>query len=1131
MSDDEPLEAKSYANPSPSRQRVRNQRQVDIKCSHCLQVVQFETFKLHVDLYWDHHHNTWHTINPHCASGCAHNHEPSRSELVQINKVGRNRPAKRRRVPNPAGAPAGGSDPVNPYELGEDPVVESDDDNLHLMDDPVDVNNNGDVPHINLDWMVEGDPELDLGPEQVLEPEWMSYHPGAHTPPVSTTRIRAIVNNYDLSRAAPDRVRERVDMLTLYIWYLQGETSESAMGRLLINRSFSNPIPFLTLSVEGLRTYLGFKQRDQEQGWNDAHDHHWEFQQIVTCSKPGCNRCSLYSTLPQVDGQAPTCTAVEYPLHPHNARRSPCGNPLTSPPVRIRQHLVWKPNWLLMYKSPIEYLNEFMLRPGYASLNEHWRDRVQQFDPFTGEAIGCDFYDFSIWKSFHAPGGHMNWARHGNQLIMLNADWYQPYEHTTASLGLVWAVNLCTPREHRYKKSNVMLIAVFPGTSEKSLRVDRLLEPLVRDLLASWHSNPALTDPVQRVAVAYVAADSPAVRKVGGFGTISGTAGCLVCHKKYARYVNHNGNEQQAYHHIDACRQYQSIPDEDDGLCEHCPATKPHHDVSRPDRLRTHDEVVAAALAWRDAPTPAAQNRLVHEEGITWSSLHVLPYFNFVTMLGIDALHHLWHGIIQTLIAYWIEVDILSEADMEKLQAIIQAARTPYDIGAMNTKMLDKFARMTAADQMQFVLVYSDTLFRHFLNGAHLKVWTALSRAASLLSQTSFTPSELDEAERAAYEFNRILSATYHGRAFIPKCHELTHSALKIRQGGPHHGTHTFMFEGMNGQAQKINHNVHQIQLSIMRRWSRRNSVVAVAHVCLAELTQLLSNCPGPERLIIQRAADQLTGTLNDIDPVMMLDHPPSWFTDMDVDMCIRMSQVGQHRDGSEFLPGGIVGGDTQQALGEDERGLLRGHWEALEMVPPPGCPLRIPIVCTVRGPALSIAGEVFTSTGSRSQRSSFILACYQDDDDQFRDFPAQVTSYITVQTDVVPMDIAEMMHPSEAEVQMMADGDFVGAMRTGFRRHGAMQARVDFDRYVELDDGQYIYKAKRRSHCYAFLQWFKAKPGSVTEWLFEIEGMGIMPVHRIKSRFTQVSIRDHEVFELLPIPRRIHLAASCADR
>jgi hypothetical protein len=77
----------------------------------------------------------------------------------------------------------------------------------------------------------------------------------------------------------------------------------------------------------------------------------------------------------------------------------------------------------------------------------------------------------------------MNWARHGNQLIMLNADWYQPYEHTTASLGLVWAVNLCTPREHRYKKSNVMLIAVFPGTSEKSLRVDRLLEPLVRDLL------------------------------------------------------------------------------------------------------------------------------------------------------------------------------------------------------------------------------------------------------------------------------------------------------------------------------------------------------------------------------------------------------------------------------------------------------------------------------------------------------------------------------------------------------------------------------------------------------------------------------------------------------------------------
>jgi hypothetical protein len=76
----------------------------------------------------------------------------------------------------------------------------------------------------------------------------------------------------------------------------------------------------------------------------------------------------------------------------------------------------------------------------------------------------------------------MNWTRTGNSLLMANVDWHQPYDHVEASLGLVWVVNMCLPRAIRYKPHNVMLVAVFPGTSEKKLRCDRLLEPLVHDL-------------------------------------------------------------------------------------------------------------------------------------------------------------------------------------------------------------------------------------------------------------------------------------------------------------------------------------------------------------------------------------------------------------------------------------------------------------------------------------------------------------------------------------------------------------------------------------------------------------------------------------------------------------------------
>jgi hypothetical protein len=76
-----------------------------------------------------------------------------------------------------------------------------------------------------------------------------------------------------------------------------------------------------------------------------------------------------------------------------------------------------------MYKSPIAYLREHMLRPGYATMNEHWRDRNQQYDTRSGEQIGCDFYDFSIWRSFQ-HNEHMNWTRVGNSLLLFNMDWY-----------------------------------------------------------------------------------------------------------------------------------------------------------------------------------------------------------------------------------------------------------------------------------------------------------------------------------------------------------------------------------------------------------------------------------------------------------------------------------------------------------------------------------------------------------------------------------------------------------------------------------------------------------------------------------------------------------------------------------
>jgi hypothetical protein len=1172
----------SLVAPAPTT-RTRPLRDVYIRCSHCTQSVQVETFKRHVLMYWEHGSNTWFSLPDDCTRGnpCEHDHRPSAAEMVHINQLHRaeQAAAKRRRTHQIVLPPP---DPVADVHAAPPNDLSGDDHNVgHAHDHPnlIDIHVDIDTPFEDLPPPVE-DPS-----DEELIPGWMSYHPGAYTPPCSVTRINQLVANYNLADADVQDVYNRVDMLTLYIWYIRGNCSVTDMGLLLVNRSFGGTIPFIPHTVDGLRTYLGFLQGDQEQGWDEKRGRHWEFQQIISCSALGCARCVPFSSLVLMEDQVPTCDGVEFPNHPHERRRDPCGTAFTTPPIRIRRLLTWKPSWLLYYKSPIAYIRECMTRVNYPDMNEQWRNREPYFHPVTGEEIGCDFYDFGVWDAFHQPGGRIDWTRRGNCLLMGNMDWYAPFKHTTASLGLVWMVNLCIPRAQRYKRHNVMLVAVLPGLSEKELRCDRLLEPLARDLLANWNSEPDAADPVQRVALAYITSDAPALRKFSGFGAITSSAGCLCCHKIYARYINANGHEQQEYHHLDACRRYryQRHAPGDDGhdacaTCHH--SGSDHYDRDfylahmplvqavlpvgnvcmiiqdylddpasyRPDRLRTRDETTATAVEWRDARTNAARKRIVHECGITWTSMYLLPYFDPTTMVGIDGLHHIWHGVVQSLLMFWLEEGIISQADMELLQAIIHATPTPYDIGAMHTKLLDRFSRMSAADQMQFVLVYSDTVFPHYIDGEDLNVWRALSHACRLLSQTSYTPSELDEAERAAYEYNRILSVTYHGRAFAPKTHEITHCARTIRLGGPHHVNHTFMFEGLNGRAMQIHNNVHQIQLSIMRRWTRRQTVIAVAHATMrilhrriAALTSTvlthLDVQPAHELARLRGMVNQLEGALTDMGPDLthLITPGPAWFNDRQLDYFIRLSQEATHDYGTEFLPGGIIGALHDQPLGTEERKVLAHHWQRVDemvatSVHTPGryTQVVIPTRCAVRGWKLSIGGEVFTSTAARSQRSSYIITALIGDDGMAYDQPCQVLSYVEIRTDAVPVEMVDFMHPSPV---MMSETDSPAAHLSNYRRHIAMQEIGHFDLFVELDASQETYIAKRRTHCYAFVTWFLPNGNSALEWQTTPTGMGILPVHRIKSRFTPIHMHpgDTTIFEILPIPRRIRLAASYA--
>lgn len=51
---------------------------------------------------------------------------------------------------------------------------------------------------------------------------------------------------------------------------------------------------------------------------------------------------------------------------------------------------------------------------------------------------------------------------------MLNVDWFQPYKHSTYSLGVIYLVILNFPRNIRYKLENSIIIGFIPGPHEPS---------------------------------------------------------------------------------------------------------------------------------------------------------------------------------------------------------------------------------------------------------------------------------------------------------------------------------------------------------------------------------------------------------------------------------------------------------------------------------------------------------------------------------------------------------------------------------------------------------------------------------------------------------------------------------------
>ena len=265
-----------------------------------------------------------------------------------------------------------------------------------------------------------------------------------------------------------------------------------------------------------------------------------EYKEYVVCSK--------YSSLYSYDGCLETraagqqwskcCRFVEFPKHRYQQYRSACGELLLKKSQLVGENVKLIPRKSYPYYSLKRSLASLISRPGFIEQCEHWRERAQNVP--TG--ILGDVYDGRVWKQFCTEQNKFL-QYPGNFLLLMNMDFFQPFTHTTYSVGVIYCVILNLPREIRYKFENMIVISVIPGPQEPKLNINTYLKPLVEELQELYKgvvlpcSDGITTQRHIRACVACFAANIPASCKVCGFLGHNARLGCNKCYKELEFHI------------------------------------------------------------------------------------------------------------------------------------------------------------------------------------------------------------------------------------------------------------------------------------------------------------------------------------------------------------------------------------------------------------------------------------------------------------------------------------------------------------------------------------------------------------------------------------------------------------------
>ena len=132
------------------------------------------------------------------------------------------------------------------------------------------------------------------------------------------------------------------------------------------------------------------------------------------------------------------------------SQRLACGAELTNK-VPIVNGFIRKPKMLFPIPSLKTQIIAMYQRPGFERLLKKWATRGSEPGLYT------NIYDGNVWKTFSSsldnPGSRFFTRETADSHLglMINLDWFQPFESSVYSSGVIYGVICNLPHEVRFK--------------------------------------------------------------------------------------------------------------------------------------------------------------------------------------------------------------------------------------------------------------------------------------------------------------------------------------------------------------------------------------------------------------------------------------------------------------------------------------------------------------------------------------------------------------------------------------------------------------------------------------------------------------------------------------------------------